>query len=284
MVVLTNKLSEEAEPDIDHLPPAYDTLSIYGGVSSIPPITTALAHHDEAVPIGRTTSTVVTDVHEFEPPSRSQAHTLPRSRSNDFITHVTQHLVIPPVDVGKSSQKRSHFDSRNIAPAESASSYQKGKPTKARKAKSGPSSWLSFLPFTSSKATKRDRQFVLTLIHDLVVPPLTNSDNPSLKSLQLAPTDPHEILASCAQICSAKNLSLSTLLQELDIAGHTAIYWAIVNYRPSLLDALLKYASPLTHVTLSEIRKACLVTSNQSLFQDLRLSIGLCASWFTECC
>ncbi|KAG1888430.1 uncharacterized protein F5891DRAFT_1118795 [Suillus fuscotomentosus] len=119
---------------------------------------------------------------------------------------------------------------------------------------------------------------MLTLIHDLVVPPPTNSGNSSPKSPQLALADPHEMLASYAQTCSAKNLSLSTLLQEPDIAGHTAIYWAIVNYRSSLLDALLKYASPLTPVTLSEMRKACLVASNQPLFQNLRLSVGLCAS------
>ncbi|KAG1903569.1 uncharacterized protein F5891DRAFT_1185185 [Suillus fuscotomentosus] len=117
--------------------------------------------------------------------------------------------------------------SRETVPAESASfSYQTGKRklTKARRATSGPSSWLSFLPFSSSKTTKHDYEFMLTLIHDLVVPPPTNSANLSPKSPQLAQADPHEMLASYAQTCSAKHLSLSTLLQEPDIAGHTAIY------------------------------------------------------------
>ncbi|KAG1870368.1 hypothetical protein C8R48DRAFT_698221 [Suillus tomentosus] len=274
---------KEAEPEIDHLPPAYDTLSIHGGVPSIPAIAIALAHHDEATFIG-SISTVVTDVQEFEPPSRSLAHTLPRSRSNiDFTTQVTNFsndAVIPTVDVNKSFQELPQFNSRKTVAAEFASSsYQKRiKCTQARKAKSGSSSWLSFLPFISSKATKRDRQSVLALIHDLVVPLPTNSGNPSLKSPQSALADPHEILASCSKICSTKNLSLSTLLQEPHIAGHTAIYWAIVNYNPSLLDALLKYASPLTPTTLSEMRKACLVVSNQPLFQNLRHSVGLCAS------
>ncbi|KAG1831587.1 hypothetical protein EV424DRAFT_1371854 [Suillus variegatus] len=284
-LILADKLSAEAEPEIDHLPPAYDTvaLSTRGrDVPSIPAIVTALTHNDKAAPI---TSTVVTDVHEFEPPSRSRlrANTLPRSRSNiDFITPFTQlpnNAAIPPVDVDKPLEERPQLYSRKTVPAESAC-YQTGKRklTKARRAKSGPSSWLSFFPFSSSKTTKHDHEFMLTLIHDLVVPPPTNSGNLSPKSPQSALADPHEMLASYAQTCSAKNLSLSTLLQEPDIAGHTAIYWAIVNHRSSLLDALLKYASPLTPVTLSEMRKACLVASNQPLFQNLRLSVGLCAS------
>ncbi|KAG2055184.1 hypothetical protein BDR06DRAFT_1007091 [Suillus hirtellus] len=284
---------KEAEPEIDHLPPAYDALSIHGGVPSIPAIAIALAHHDEATPIG-SISTVVTDVQEFEPPSRSLAHTLPRSRSNiDFTTQVTKFsndALIPTVDVKKSFQELLQFNSRNTVAAESASSshQKRAKRTQARKKKWGLSSWLSFLPFISPKATKRDRQSVLTpiydrlsmlaLIHDLVVLPPTNSGNSSPKSPQLALADPHEILAFCSQTCSTNNLSLSTLLQEPHIAGHTAIYWAIVNYNPSLLDALLKYAPPLSPTTLSEMRKACLVASNQPLFQNLRHSVGLCAS------
>ncbi|KAG1799777.1 uncharacterized protein HD556DRAFT_65204 [Suillus plorans] len=275
---------EASEPEIDHLPPAYDTLSIHGGVPSIPAIAIALAHHDEATPIANRISTVVTDVQEFEPPSRSLAHTLPRSRSNiDFATQVTKlpnDAVIPTVDVNKSFPELPQFNSRKTVATESASSShrKRAKRNQARKAKSGSSSWLSFLPFISSKATKRDRQSVLALIHDLVIPPPTNSGNPNPKSPQSALADPHEILASCSKTCSAKNLSLSTLLQEPHIAGHTAIYWVIVNYNPSILDALLKYASPLTPTTLSEMRKACLVVSNQPLFQNLRHSVGLCAS------
>jgi hypothetical protein len=288
IMILTDKLSvvlgAAAEPEIDAPPPAYDTLSIHRGAPSIPAIAIALTHDNEAAP---RTSTVVTDVHEFEPPSRSRlwARTLPRSRSNiDFTTtQVTQpenDAVIPPVDADKSFPERPQVSSRKTVPAESASSscQKLRKHAKAPKAKSGPSSWLSLLPFTSSKATKHVRQSVLMLIHDLAVPPQTNTANLNPKSPQLALPDPHEILASCAQSCSAKNLSLSTLLQEPTVAGHTAIYWAIVHYRPSLLDALLKHSSPLTPVTQSEMRKACLVASNQALFQNLRLSAGLCAS------
>lgn len=283
-MILTDKLSAEAEIDVP--PPAYDTLSIHRGVPSIPAISVTLAHDDEAAPTGGP-SIAVTDVYNFEPPRRRLwARALPRSRSNiDFTTQVTQphnHPVLPPAVVDRSLPERPQLDSRKVAPAESASSesFQKRKPVKpeARKAKSGPSSWLSLLPFTSSKATKHVRQSVLMLIHDLVVPPTPTSSSLNPKSPQLSFPDPHEILASCAQSCSAKNLSLSTLLQEPAVAGHTAIYWAIVNYRPTLLDALLRHSSPLTPATQSEMRKACLVASNQELFQNLRLSAGLCAS------
>jgi hypothetical protein len=73
-------------------------------------------------------------------------------------------------------------------------------------------------------------------------------------------------------------MSISTLIQEAVVAGHSPIYWSIVNYRPSLLDALLRHVAPLTPATLSEMRKACLVASNQVLFHHLRLRVGLCAS------
>ncbi|KAG1734535.1 hypothetical protein EDB19DRAFT_1727617 [Suillus lakei] len=265
-MILTEKLSAEAE--IDAPPPAYDTLSIHGGVPSIPTIAIVLAHDDGAGP----STSAVTDMHEVEPPSRSRpwARTLPRSRSN--IDFTTQHhndavvIPIPPVDVDKLLPERPQLDSRQTVPAESASSScKKRKHAKARKTKSGPSSWLSLLPFTSSKTTKHVRQSVLTLIQDLILLPPTSSINQSSKSPQLVLADPHETLASCAQSCSAKNLSLSALLQEPAVAGHTPIYWAI---------ALL----PLTPATLSDMRKACLVASNQTLFQHLRLTAGLCAS------
>lgn len=155
-LILADKLSAEAEPEIDHLPPAYDTvaLSTRGrDVPSIPAIVTALTHNDKAAPI---TSTVVTDVHEFEPPSRSRlrANTLPRSRSNiDFITPFTQlpnNAAIPPVDVDKPLKERPQLYSRETVPAESASfSYQtrKRKLTKARRAKSGQAHGFLFSHF-----------------------------------------------------------------------------------------------------------------------------------------
>ncbi|KAG1731847.1 uncharacterized protein EDB91DRAFT_709473 [Suillus paluster] len=273
-MILTEKSAE-----IDAPPPAYDTLSIHRGAPSIPVVTIAVAHEDEAGP----STSNITDMREVERPrSRIWARTLSRSKSNiDFATERYNDAVafsIPPGDVAKLLPERPPLGYRQTIPASASSLTQKRKQAKTRKAKSGSSSWLSLLPFSSSRATKQVRQSILTLVHDLVVLPPASSISPSSTSPQSVPADPHEVLGSCARSCSAKNLSLSTLLQEPVVAGHTPIYWAIVNYRPALLDALLRHASPLTPVTLSEMRKACLVASNQALFQNLRLSVGLCAS------
>jgi hypothetical protein len=41
---------------------------------------------------------------------------------------------------------------------------------------------------------------------------------------------------------------------------------------PDLLSALISYASPLKTDTITDLRLACLATSDQALFQRLRLS------------
>jgi hypothetical protein len=272
-LAMTNKSVE-----IDPLPPAYDTLSIYQPAPSAPNITITNSHEDQAGP------GAITGVHQVEPPRR-WAHRLPRSRSNIDVTaerhdHTVSMGPMLPVDVDKSLPERPPLDTRQTVPATVSSFCQKRNFKHHKARKSGPSSWLSLLPFTSSRNTKQVRQSVLALIHDLVVSPPTNSGSldSSSKTPRSALIDPHEILASCAESCSARNLSFSTLLQEAVVADHSPIYWAIVNYHPSLLDALLKHAMPLTPATLSEMRKACLVASNQVLFHSLRLKVGLCAS------
>jgi len=91
------------------------------------------------------------------------------------------------------------------------------------------------------------------------------------------------ILESCAEACTAHSLSLPSLLQEKFIEGHTPLYWAIIKRPPDsdadestqvpdLLTALLSFSTPLNPETVSEIRLACLLTSDQLLFQRLRLS------------
>ncbi|KAH7929845.1 hypothetical protein BV22DRAFT_1029027 [Leucogyrophana mollusca] len=128
------------------------------------------------------------------------------------------------------------------------------------------SSWLSFLPFASSRSAKQVRQSVLSLVHDLVAS--SQSSSPSRSPLPDAPA--HELLASCAESCSAHKVSFSALLQEPSVEDHTPIYWAIVQYREDLLAALLTHAAPLTPFAISDIRRGCLVTSNQALFHALR--------------
>lgn len=124
-------------------------------------------------------------------------------------------------------------------------------------------SWLSLLPFASSFAAKRVRQSVLSIVSDVVVPPSRVSGKEQ--------NNAHEILASVAETCAEHKLSLSAILQETFVADHTPIYWAVVNYRQELLVALLVHARPLSVQTVSDIRRACLASSNQTLFQALRV-------------
>ncbi|KAH7906555.1 hypothetical protein BJ138DRAFT_1162354 [Hygrophoropsis aurantiaca] len=128
------------------------------------------------------------------------------------------------------------------------------------KQKASSASWFSLLPFTSSRTAKQVRQTVLSLVRDLVVLPTPASS---------------EILDSCADACAANHLDLSAILQEPSIEEHTPMYWAIVNRRSDgdeVLASLLVHAgtAPLAAGTLSDIRLACLVTSNQKLFHALR--------------
>ncbi|THU96111.1 hypothetical protein K435DRAFT_778705 [Dendrothele bispora CBS 962.96] len=109
------------------------------------------------------------------------------------------------------------------------------------------------------------------------------------------------ILESCSGACTAYSLSLSELLQEKSIEKHTPLYWAVVNRppedhrqrhgrgqgleqqeqeqgqdeeagSPDLLTCLLFFAAPLQPSTVSELRLACLLTSDQALFNRLRMS------------
>ncbi|KAF7308865.1 hypothetical protein MKEN_01086400 [Mycena kentingensis (nom. inval.)] len=131
------------------------------------------------------------------------------------------------------------------------------------------SRWFS-LAFPSP-TTRHVRATVLGLVKDLV---------------KLPPAD-HTVVAvnilrSCAEACAANSLSMSSLLQERSVEGHTPLYWAVIK-RPTeltivngdgttfdLLSALLALSAPLTPATISDIRVACIINSDQALFQRLR--------------
>ncbi|KAJ7654444.1 hypothetical protein DFH06DRAFT_1133233 [Mycena polygramma] len=131
-------------------------------------------------------------------------------------------------------------------------------------AKSPPvaASWFAF----ASPTARQVRTTVLGLLRDLV---------------KLQPDDSDvavSILRSCVDACAANGLSISTILQEKSVEGHTPLYWAIIK-RPStegqnldLLTAMLGLATPLTPATVSDVRLACLLMSDQALFQQLRTS------------
>lgn len=129
--------------------------------------------------------------------------------------------------------------------------------------------------FSESPEARKEREIrktILDLLRDVIQEHLSNS--PAAVG----------ILQSCAQVCTSHSVSFSTLLQEKSIENRTPLYWAIVkrlpdehqeieDYQgPDLLSALLSYASPLTQATITELRLACLATSDQTLFHRLRQS------------
>ena len=145
-------------------------------------------------------------------------------------------------------------------------------PSSSTKGKARATNWFKFSESSESRTAREVRSTVLRLVRDLIQEHISSSP---------AATG---ILQSCAEACSAHSLALSSVLQEKSIEEHTPLYWAIVKrlpdqhqnveetLGPDLLSALISYASPLNADTIKELRLACLATSDQPLFQRLRLS------------
>lgn len=91
------------------------------------------------------------------------------------------------------------------------------------------------------------------------------------------------VLQSCLEACQNRGLSFQSVVSEKFIEGHCPLYWAIIK-RPStsseqddddrvqLLDILLSI--PLDSTTRSEAYLACMLSSDQVLFQRLRHTPG----------
>ncbi|KAG6867231.1 hypothetical protein C0993_005380 [Termitomyces sp. T159_Od127] len=152
----------------------------------------------------------------------------------------------------------------------SPSSSAKHPSSSNAKGKGKGSSWFGFM---TSKPAREVQATVLGLIRDLVKEQNHNQNRAALA-----------ILDSCAEACTGYDLTLSAILQVRSIEGHTPMYWAIVKRAPDdddeehgktvpdLLTALISYATPLSAATIADIRHACLLTSDQLLFQRLRMS------------
>ncbi|KAF8161652.1 hypothetical protein B0H34DRAFT_652603, partial [Crassisporium funariophilum] len=136
-------------------------------------------------------------------------------------------------------------------------------------------SWFKLSSSTPSRTETEVRSTVLGLVRDLV------QDHSSGSPAALG------ILRSCAEACTTHSVSLSSILQEKFIENHTPLYWAIVKRRRSddlqevespespesdLISALLSQSKPLNPDTILDMRLACLATSDQPMFQRLRLS------------
>ncbi|KAF9035877.1 hypothetical protein BJ165DRAFT_1508659 [Panaeolus papilionaceus] len=145
--------------------------------------------------------------------------------------------------------------------------------SKKGKARATGNSWFSF---ASSRTAREVRTTVLGLVRDLIQEYNTSGDTANIAA--------HGILQSCSDACATNSISLSSILQEKSIENHTPLYWAIVKrlpdehrdvesaQGPDLLSILISYAAPLTPETVKEVRLACLATSDQRLFQRLRLT------------
>lgn len=77
------------------------------------------------------------------------------------------------------------------------------------------------------------------------------------------------IVNSCATALSSAEFS--NLLQSCNIEGHTALYWAIVNCRLDALWALMGFISETSFDCSSDLRLACMATSNNEVFMKLNL-------------
>jgi len=128
------------------------------------------------------------------------------------------------------------------------------------------SSWFGF--GQASRTAKEVKATVQGVVRDVV----QNTDSNVSSSLS--------ILESCSEACRARGIPFGSVLQEKYVEGHSPIYWAIVKrpaaeqapHGPDLLSNLLSMAAPLTPATISDIRLACLDTSDQTLFAQLRRS------------
>ena len=164
--------------------------------------------------------------------------------------------------------------SRSVPPSPSTTYPPKSptSPSASTKGKARAANWFSFTTSAEARTAREVRNTVLGLVRDLVQEYVSN------------PTQTSGILQSCADACSSHSLSFSSLLQEKSIEDHTPLYWAIVKrppdernqeedlQGPDLLTSLISYATPLSKGTITELRLACLATSDQALFQRLRQS------------
>ena len=231
---------QDQKPDVEPI-----RYSLDESTSDLPPAYDALSlHHSVNHSANHYTSTSA-----FPGPvagSSGDLHESDSARSKPPALNTGKSLPPPPLPLGDTSHPKNDSPALSHRP-------------RARKN----TSWLSLLPFVSSFSANRVRQSVVSIVTDLVVPP-TRVSHEGQKNA-------HEILASIAETCAEHKLSLSTILQETFIADHTPMYWAIVNYRQELLVALLVHSRPLSIQTISDIRRACLVNSNQALFHALRV-------------
>ena len=180
---------------------------------------------------------------------------------------------VPPTPATRNEKSSSSSSSSPPPPAVSPKSPKSPTSLGSSSGKRNGPAWYNFGP--SARAVREVRTTLLGLLRDLV------KQNDAGGALG--------VLESCADACHTYDLSLSSLLQEQSVEGHTPLYWAIINRPahpphprdagaaetepgPDLVSALLAHAAPLSDATVDEIRLACLHTSDHTFFQTLRHS------------
>ncbi|KAG2089606.1 uncharacterized protein F5147DRAFT_38952 [Suillus discolor] len=98
---------------------------------------------------------------------------------------------------------------------------------------------------------KKKRTAVLSRIRDIVLAPdfILSSVVPNVNA--------------CAAALPATEFS--KLLKQLNIEGHTALYWAIVNNRPQALWTFIKFISGTSPSVSSDLRIACMITNDYNV-------------------
>ena len=81
------------------------------------------------------------------------------------------------------------------------------------------------------------------------------------------------LIETSAEMCRAKGVDFSEVLQDPIYEGHRALYWVIVSRPPpshyGLMSAILKHSGPLSAEAVAEVRLACLQAGDQTLFNYL---------------
>ncbi|OAX41926.1 hypothetical protein K503DRAFT_832877 [Rhizopogon vinicolor AM-OR11-026] len=106
-------------------------------------------------------------------------------------------------------------------------------------------------------SAKKRRAAVLTLIREVVRVSATPFPFTS------------ERIKACSDILPGAEFS--DLLQTPNIEGHTAMYWAIVNNRREAFSALAVFIPKFSFKCVSDLRLACMITSDNTLFTELHL-------------
>ncbi|KAG1762166.1 hypothetical protein EDD22DRAFT_953321 [Suillus occidentalis] len=102
---------------------------------------------------------------------------------------------------------------------------------------------------------------VLSRVRDLVSAP------------EFTPSSAAKIVDACAAALPNEEFSeeFSDLLQTANIEDYTALYWAIVNDRLEAFSALAGAISQFSSNCYSDLRLACMITNDQTLFAQLNL-------------